>query len=809
MERYVCIHGHFYQPPRENPWLEAVELQDSAFPYHDWNTRITDECYGPNSASRILDAENRIVEIVNNYAGISFNFGPTLLAWLQENAPGVYQAVLRADRESRERFSGHGSAIAQVYNHIIMPLANRRDRYTQVIWGIRDFAHRFGRLPEGMWLAETAVDLETLDILAELGIKFTILAPHQAGRVRQIGAPDWEDVSGGRIDPAQAYEINLPSKRKIALFFYDGPISRAVAFEGLLNNGESFAHRLMSGFSERCERPQLVHIATDGESYGHHHRLGEMALSYALHSLNASDSVKLTNYGEFLAKYPPTHEVQIIEKSSWSCAHGVERWWRNCGCNTGGHPDWNQEWRTPLRQALDWLRDAVAPKFEKHAYDLFKDPWSARDDYISVMLDRSPASLEKFFNRQSRHKLNREERIRALKLLELQRHAMLMYTSCGWFFDELSGIETVRVLQYAGRVVQLSEELFGNSTEGEFLKRLEAAKSNLKEHKDGRAIYEMCVKPAVIDLVKVAAHYAVSSLFEEDSVPQKIYCYRLDLQDYRRSECGRARLGVGRVEIVSEITLESQVISFGVLHFGDHNINAGVRIYHSEDEYRELVSEMTGTFSSGEFAGVIRLMDKHFGVSNYSLRSLFKDAQKKVVNRVLESTLADIEAEHRRIYQSSYPLMCFLSDIDGFIPRPFQSSAGVILNSDLRSALGSGDPDENTVDKLLAEAGLWKIELNADLGFVFRQTLERKMAEFAGEPEEINLLYRVLALVRLARSLPFNVELREVQNIYYRLMKEIYPGVLSKAGPDNTAAGDWVTRFVQLGEALSIRTSQT
>ena len=370
--QYLCVHGHFYQPPRENPSLESVEFQDSAYPYHDWNERVTAECYAPNAAARILDGENRIVKITNNYSKISFNFGPTLLSWLQERFPRVYQSILEGDRESATRHAGHGSALAQAYNHMIMPLANRCDKVTQVKWGIRDFQHRFGRDPEGMWLPETAVDLQTLDILAEAGIKFTILAPRQASRVRRIGGRSWKDVSGDRIDPTRAYQVRLPSKRKMALFFYDGAIARAVAFEGLLGNGEQFATRLLSGLSQQRDWQQLMHIATDGESYGHHHRFGEMALAYALDYIEEKQLAKLTNYGEYLENNPPAHEVEIFENSSWSCVHGVERWKNNCGCNSGGHADWNQEWRGPLRQALDWLRDTLAPKYEEKARTFLK-----------------------------------------------------------------------------------------------------------------------------------------------------------------------------------------------------------------------------------------------------------------------------------------------------------------------------------------------------------------------------------------------------------------------------------------------------
>lgn len=382
-ERFITIHGHFYQPPRENPWLEAVETQDGAFPYHDWNERITVECYEPNASARILDATERIRRIVNNYASISFNFGPTLLSWLAVNAPETYASILDADRLSRQRFSEHSCAIAQAYNHIILPLANDRDKKTQVRWGIRDFQHRFGHKPEGMWLPETAVDIATLEALAAEGIAFTILEPHQAH---------------GAVDPTLPYVCKLPSGKRIAIFFYDGPISRAVAFERLLARGENFAHRLTGAFRDARTYPQLVNIATDGETYGHHHRFGEMALAYALQFIEDNKLAQLTNYGEQLERYPPTHEVKIAERTSWSCAHGVERWRSDCGCATSSSPGWNQQWRAPLRNALDWLRDELAQIFERHGRMLFNDPWAARDDYIDVILDRGDHNVTRFFD---------------------------------------------------------------------------------------------------------------------------------------------------------------------------------------------------------------------------------------------------------------------------------------------------------------------------------------------------------------------------------------------------------------------------
>jgi alpha-amylase/alpha-mannosidase (GH57 family) len=356
MERYLCIHGHFYQPPRENPWLEAVELQESAYPFHDWNERITDECYAANARSRILDERGRLDKILNTYEWISFNFGPTLLSWMQARRPDIYQMILEADRASRERFSGHGNALAQGYGHVILPLSNERDKRTQVLWGIRDFEHRFGRKPEGMWLPETAADTPTLEMLAEHGILFTILAPRQAAAFREIGAEAWAELKDGGIDPTRAYLCRLPSGRQINLFFYDGPVSQAVAFEKLLESGEKFMGRLTSAYDESRTWPQLVHIATDGETYGHHHRHGDMALSYAIHSINTNNVARLTNYGEYLHLHPPTHEVRIVESSSWSCIHGVERWRSNCGCNSGMNAGWNQDvmhWPRSTRRRRD------------------------------------------------------------------------------------------------------------------------------------------------------------------------------------------------------------------------------------------------------------------------------------------------------------------------------------------------------------------------------------------------------------------------------------------------------------------------
>jgi len=805
MKRYICIHGHFYQPPRENAWLEAIELQDSAYPYHDWNERISAECYAANSVSRVLDGENQIIDLVNNYSKISFNFGPTLLYWLEAKAPSVYAAILAADRESQKNFSGHGSALAQVYNHMIVPLANARDRYSQILWGIRDFERRFKRAPAGMWLPETAVDLQSLEILVELGIRFTILAPHQAGRIRRLGGRAWRDVSGGRIDPTQAYEQRLPSGRRIALFFYDGPISRAVAFEGLLSRGEDFANRLLGAFTDDRDWPQLVHIATDGESYGHHHRFGDMALAYALNYIESSQLARLTNYGEYLERHPPTHQVEIIEKTSWSCFHGIDRWWSNCGCNSGGHPGWNQAWRTPLRDALDGLRDSLALPFEDRGRELLKDPWAARNDYLSVINDRSTENAERFFDRHTARPLNDADKTTVLKLLELQRHAMLMYTSCGWFFDELSGIETVQVIQFAARAVQLAQELFGDSLEGQFVERLALAKSNLPEHGDGRRVYEKFVRPAMVDWERLGAHYAISSLFESYPEQTKIYCFMAEREDYQILEAGMAKMAVGRVKLISEITRESSALGFGVIHMGDHNVNGGVQKYLSNESYLTLIHEAAEPLTRADFAEVIRLMDRRFGESHYSVRSLFRDEQRKTLDLILSATLGEAETLYRQIYEHRAPMMRFLTALHIPLPKAFQSAAEIVLNRYLRRAFEQEEIDTERINGLLETAKVEGISLdNATLEFAFRKNIERMAERFAAEPTEAHL--RLLdTAAGLLRSLPFTVDLWKVQNVYYGMLKNVYPKMRENKERGDESAQALIRGFEALGQKLAVK----
>ena len=812
MDRYVCVHGHFYQPPRENPWIELVEQQDSARPFHDWNERIADECYEPNTTARILDDRGRITALVNNYARMSYNIGPTLLHWMQDHAPEVHARVVEADRHSRRRFGGHGSAMAQVFHHAIMPLASTRDQRTQVIWGVRDFRHRFGRDPEGMWLAESAADTASLEQLAEHGIRFTVLSPYQAARFR---SPDgaWIDVGDGSVDPTRPYQVVLPSGRSIAVFFYDAGVSQAVAFEGLLNSGHAFAGRLLGAFRDRSG-PQLVHIATDGESYGHHHRHGEMALAQALHLLDQDPSVQVVNYAQYLDLYPPRHQAEIIEGSSWSCAHGVERWRADCGCTTGeaGH---SQAWRAPLRAALDHLRDELGRHYEDRGAQLLHDPWAARDDYIDVILDREGA-LEPFLARHAREPLDPAGVTDVLRLLELQRHALMMFTSCGWFFDELGRIETVQVLHYAARAIQLAD--LTDAPPGlleRFLRRLELAKSNDPELGDGRSIYEQQVVPSIADIRKVAAHFAISGLFHRYGPSERVGAFEVLRGDRHVSDAGRARLAYGRVTIRSVITLEEEHFEYGVLHFGDHNFTCGIRPMGTDEAYEQLAADLDEAFEEVDFAATMHNLDEQFDGDPYSLRDLFRDEQQGIIRELLDATLADAEATYRSIYRPRAALMRFLTGLGTTLPSPLRNAAEIVINAELREAI-TDVVDRSQVGSLIDEAQRFGIRLDTDglahtLSDTLRDTADRiarvivKRGVFQRfDDDEVHFFEGLDELLDVAADLPFEVDLVHPQNVCWRVLTDVRPALVERAQSGDEAAKQWIDHIDRLTDRLGL-----
>ena len=839
-DRFVCVHGHFYQPPRENPWLETVEVQESAAPYHDWNERITSECYAPNGASRITNKQNEIVRIVNNYARMSFNFGPTLLSWLADFAPRTYRMIQDADQASAERYGGHGSALAQVYNHIIMPLASQRDARTQIRWGIVDFEHRFGRKPEGMWLAETAVSRSVLDLMAQEGIRFTILAPHQCARVRPRAAdpnknavipseggaateskdPDaaratsapgtlsttkptaWEETPDTSVDTTHPYLIQLDAGRSITVFFYDGPGSRAIAFEGVLNNGEQFGRRLVAGLNPESATPQLAHVATDGESYGHHHKHGEMALSYALHWIQENKLAQLTNYGEFLERFPPQWEAEVVEDTSWSCAHGVERWRSDCGCN-GGRAGWNQQWRAPLRDALDMLRDRTAPLAEAVAAPLLKDLWAARDAYIHVVLDRSADNVERFLAAHTTRNLSADERVTLFELLELERHTQLMYTSCGWFFDDISGIETIQIIAYAGRVLQLAAQLFGEpgvALEAEFLRMLALAPSNVPEVGNGAQVYRRFVTGGRLDLENVGAHYAISSMFRSYPESGHLFCFDVRRESYDLLTSGRGRFAVGRAEMRSRITEESEDICFAVLHLGDQNLSAAVKRYRLEDEaaWNIFVEKTRESVRRANLPELIRQIDGYFGGTVYSLTSLFSDEQHRILTGILNQTLSEVEGSLMRIYEEHATLLDFLGEANVTAPPALAVTASFAINASLRRALEADTYETSEIARLLRRAEIDHVLLDTSLlGFTADKRMKRAMVrlESAVEQQNLNVLHETLAIAESIRTLPMEVNLWQAQNIWNDLLRRSDSTYWSR---------EWRGAFRRIGLALNI-----
>jgi len=797
--KYICVHGHFYQPPRENAWLEAVEMQESAHPSHDWNERITRECYGTNARARLINGDGKIERAVSNYERMSYNFGPTLLAWMKEASPGTHERIVDSDRASRARFEGCGSAIAQGFNHTILPLCNDRDRLTQVLWGVRDFESRFGRRPEGMWMPETAANTPTLEALAQAGIAFTIMAPRQCAAVRPVGAEKWDEVGEG-VDPTRAYVCRLPSGKSIAVFFYDGPVSQGVAFEGLLNSGDRFAERLMSGLNDAREHDQLMHIATDGESYGHHHRHGEMALAAALERIEKDPNVELINYSLFLKRHPPTMEARIHENSSWSCVHGVERWRSDCGCNSG-RQGFHQRWRGPLREAFDWLRDSVVPRFEEVGAGLFKDVWAARDAYIDVILDRSPESVQRFFDAHSTHPLDDGGRTTALELMELQRHAMLMYTSCAWFFDDVAGIETVQVIQYAARVAQLANLALGMDLEAEFLLRLAKAQGSLKETPDGRAVYESSVRPAMLSLERVAAHYAVNRLF--DGRADRIYAFEIIGVDESRLTSGSARLVVGNAVFRSRIDFESAHLSFCALHMGDHIVSCGVRPFAGVEAFAAIKAEAEAAFDRADFPEVLKLMDRGFGGTSYSIGSLFRDEQHTVVRRILKPALEKIDHSYRQIYEQHAPMARFLRSLNLTVPRRMQLIGSFVLSQSLRRTLAETPPDLVIAAEIIEEAsrsGIVLDERTIEAAVSGAMLAAAQTAHADGDsPDDCRPL---IGLVKLVERLPFNVDLWPLQEHFLDRLRPLAEPLAAEGG-EAAAAG--LAQIADLGGLLGVR----
>ncbi|MEW6221553.1 MAG: DUF3536 domain-containing protein [Thermodesulfobacteriota bacterium] len=813
MRGYVTIHGHFYQPPRESPWLEIIERQDSAAPYHDWNERVHAEAYAPNSVARILNDTGQVAAIVNNYEGISFNFGPTLLGWIRQHDAATYQRIRAADRASSERLDGHGNAIAQAYNHMIMPLANRRDKITQVRWGIADFRSHFGRLPEGMWLPETAVDLETLEILHEEGIAFTILAPNQARRVRTLaGRGRWQDVSGGRVDTSRPYAVRLPCGGSLAVFFYHGAIAHDIAFGGLLADGSRLAGRLQEALPAAASPvPPLVHVATDGESYGHHHRFGDMGLAFVLAQLADGEDLTLTSYGHYLSLHPPTQEVEVFERSSWSCAHGVERWRADCGCSSGGHPGWNQAWRAPLRETLDWLRFELTGIFQQEAKDLLADPWAARDDAIDLLLEPGAASRIRFLQRHAARPLAAGEEARAFRLLEMQRQAMLMFTSCGWFFDELSGIETVQILRYAGRALELAEGLSGASLTEPFLGRLVEAESNLAEMGDGAAVFRRFVLPGRFGPAEAAGHAGLAMALDGECRGAMTFgCYQVEIRS--AGEEPAEAPGPSGLVTVRHSGLGEEA-TFFVLGVGPNGHEGGAEVHvldapagGSGEAAASLAPIIRRACQVRTKEGVAAALAwlKTQGGRLWTVADLHPELRQELLSRRVEGCRAHLEGILAAAFREHAGLLTLLRRAQQGLPAIFRLGAEVAFRESLVSALSAPERDSQAMARLVADLADWQIPTGADwLAPALEAPLTAAMAAMAAAPSQENL-GRALAIVSLITQLQVPVSMWQAQNLFAELLAGLYPARHTQAAAGDRKASGWLKDFLSLGHALGL-----
>lgn len=854
---YVTVHGHFYQPPRENPYLDAVERQPSASPFHDWNERIHHECYRPNAFARVLNDRGEVVGIVNNYEYLSFNIGATLMSWLERYDVEVYQRIIEADRKSCDRLNGHGNAIAQVYNHIIMPLANEQDKYTQIRWGKEDFRSRFGRDPEGMWLAETAVDYVTVEALIAEGIRFIILAPSQAQRCRAIPMDDqpvtqWHEVGGSQIDPTRPYRCFLPGgnpeRDYIDIFFYDGPISRDMGFSDVLYNSDHLAGRIGQAVRGDHRPAQLISVATDGETFGHHKGGTEKTLAYAFLEEFPHRGWTVTNFAHYLSLNPPTWEVELKPVTAWSCAHGVDRWQDNCGCGGEGGV-WHQKWRRPLRQALDWLRDQLIKVYEETGKQFFSEPWATRDEYIQVLRDRSPANVSRFLDRHQTHKLTTSEQVDALRLLEMQRHALLMYTSCGWFFEELSRPEGTQILRYAARALELAGDVAGVQLELGFLKRLTQAPSNVDLFKHGGEIYRQLVMTAQITFKQVAAQYAITSLFgthksevrnhnvESGINPscsirhpsqKRVYCYTAEQLDYQLQRMGPLTLAVGQLRLVSEITWESENLVFAVLHLGGWDFHCCIQPFTGRSAYSQMKDKLFEALQQASAAHTIRAMTQVFGDQSFSLQNLFAEERHRIMRLLTGETLTRLDQLYTQVYRDNYGVLMAFHRDELSVPQELQVAAEIALGHRCLISLRSleqdiGEPQSSLnhlaeLEAIATEAKHLRCQLNIPEG---NQTLEqlivRSLWQLLHDANPATFeadIQRLERLINVGYQLNLGLSLKRAQELYFScLHSQIVPQSLQamRSQPDDETDGmgnsSQIRQLLKLGQKLAVDVS--
>ena len=788
--KHLIIHGHFYQPPRENPWTEEIERQDGAAPSHDWNERIANECYLPNALSRRLDDWGRITRLVNNYEWISFNFGPTLISWLEKKFPTVYARILEADGASARRLVGHGNAIAQCYNHIIMPLASRRDQETQIRWGLHDFERRFSRASEGIWLSETAINAVTLEILTAFDLRFIILSPHQALRVRPLDeSSGWKDVSKGTIHTGRPYRCFAPGPRGkragrpfIDIFFYDAALSQDISFNHLLRNGDNLASAIELAYPRGGN--DLVVIATDGEVYGHHEAFADMALSYLLDSAAPRRGLTMTNFGAYLAAHEPQFEVELKpgpngEGTAWSCFHGVGRWKEDCGDSTGGAPGWNQKWRAPLRAGLNALAESLAARYEKEGAALFTDPWKARNDYISVIEDPAGETVSAFIESHAPRALSAAETARALALLESQRNAQLMFTSCAWFFSDISGVETVQILRYAARAIELAGTDHWLGLEKRLLTDLKGAVSNLPTRGTGANIFNNSVKSSILSRPCLVALFAIESHLSEKDELAEVYGNPVRaLDEIVRHVFARGsedHVKIGAIEITSRFTREVAVYEYLLYVEDEASFACYVRERQNESEYGAMVDSITKLAEEGLIDEIRPAVSEYFGAKRFTIRSFLVEDRERILRRFAAKRLEGIESRFDEIYDESKHLLLLLKEANVAAPQNLLIPAQTHLTKKLVHEVGSWERSLNPaglegIRRIVAEAAMFGVPLDKSSAAASFSDLILEKIRLLAERLDADSSEALEQFVNLSAEMGIQTNFRDIQNRMYPIL---------------------------------------
>jgi hypothetical protein len=794
--KHLIIHGHFYQPPRENPWTEQIERQEAAAPYHDWNERIANECYLPNALSRRLDDRGRITRLINNYEWISFNFGPTLISWLEDRFPDVYERILAADRSSAKRLGGHGNAIAQCYSHLIMPLASRRDQETQFRWGIYDFERRFAREPEGIWLPETAINGMTLEVLITFGFRFIILSPHQALRIRPLdGSSPWKDVSKGSIPTGFPYRCFAPAgkgkrdpNRFVDVFFYDAPLSQDVSFNHLLRNGDGLAEAIDLAYPRAGN--DLIVIATDGEVYGHHEPFADMALSYLIDAAAPHRGLEMTNFGAYLDAHEPRFEVDLKsgpngEGTAWSCFHGVGRWKEDCGDSTGGRPGWNQKWRAPLRSGLNILREALAAQYEKEGAGLFKDPWKARDGYIRIIEERTPEAAAEFIAGQASRALTNGEVSRALALLECQRNAQLMFTSCGWFFSDISGIETVQILRYAARSIELAGTDRWLPLEKRLLADLKGAVSNVPGTGTGAKIYNSVVKDSIVSRPCLVALYAIGSHLSGDGRVDRVCGNQVRPLDATARQIAEDQVKIGSLEIVSRYTLEAAVYEYLLYVEDEASFICYVRERRREAEYRAMAERIVKMAEAGNIADIRPEASEYFGGKQFTIRNFLPEDRERILRRFTAKRLEIIEVHFGRLYDESKHLLLLLREANIAVPQNILIPAQTHLTKRLVTEVEHWERSLNPsglegIRRIVTQAATFGIPIDTSSAAASFSDLILENIKHLAAALDAEAASALEQFVNLSDEMGIRTNYRDIQNRLYEILEAKIPPLLDE-----------------------------